>query len=156
MGVNGWCGTLSSLTWPELHVQMRASGRQQLKRTDFYDPLCCRAVIRYKLFLPQEKKESAFLLHFPYTPKPNEQNGFYLPAITTLSCSTCFPLCCGFSRHYHPLLALLLLHQSIPQTDNLTCSAFHGAYVLSPSALCGLTAQWLANNVLAWPLTGRS
>lgn len=153
--VDGWCDTTSSLSWPELHAKMRASGRQQFKPSDFYYSLCSRAVIRYKLFLPQEEKKKPFWLRFPYTPKPNEQNGFHLPALATLPCSTCFPLCCGFSRHYHPLLSLLLLHQSIPQTDNLTCSAFHGVHVLSPSALCGLTAQWLANVVLAWPWNGK-
>lgn len=103
----------------------------------------------------RREKKKPFWLRFPYTPKPNEQNGFHLPALATLPCSTCFPLCCGFSRHYRPLPSLLLLHQSIPQTDNLTCSAFHGAHVLSPRALCGLTAQRLANIVLAWPWNGK-
>lgn len=78
----------------------------------------------------------------------------FLPSLHSLA-PHAFSLRCGFSRHYRPLPSLLLLHQSIPQTDNLTCSAFHGARVLSPSALCGLTAQRLANIVLAWPWNGK-
>lgn len=95
-----------------------------------FTTLCAAGLSLDKLLLPQGEK--TFLLHFPYTPKPNKQNRFHLRALTALSFFTCFTPCCGFSHQYHPLLFLLLLHQSISQTHNLTCSAFRGAFVLSP------------------------
>lgn len=137
-----WAGLSSMSKW-----ELLFGGRQQFKQTDFYYSLCNRAVIRHKLFLPQEeeeKKKRPLLLPFPYTPKPNEQKGFHLPALASFCCYTCFPLCCGFTHHYHPLFSLLLLRQPIPQTDNLTCSAFHGACVLSPRA------RWPHRTVPGW------
>lgn len=149
--VNSWCEMPSSLSWPELQVKMRPSGRQQFKRTDFYYSVRSRAVIRYKLFLPRgtKKKKKPFLPCFLYTPKPNEQNGFHLPAPHYSPAPHAVP-CAAVSL-------VIITHHSLcsssinpsPQTDSFTCSAFRDAYVLGPRALCGLTAQRSANNVLA-------